>query len=188
MRPLGHTAYKIHTHVTYGEHHGFHSAKNETLTVLCVFLKLTALFDSRHLDIATVSWVLIATALASCTMGVTPAVRYSSTVNRTNSTKYFYREGSSFKQMDSHSKFKVLTVVLIRIQALWDMNCVTGSVNPDISRSVVSSSSGSSNSLNVWPSSWYALTLTGRQYNSFETMEPTHPVTEQHISEDLNPD
>lgn len=149
--------------------------------MLSVFLKLTALFDSRHLDIATVSWVLIATALASCTMGVTPAVRYSSTVNRTNSTKFFYTEGSSFKQTDSHSKFKVLTVVLIRIQVLWDVTCVTGSVNPDISMFVVSSSSGSSNSLKAWSSSWYALTLTWRHYNSFETMEPTHPMTEQHF-------
>jgi hypothetical protein len=48
------------------------------------------------------------------------------------------------KQMDSYSKFKVLTVNLIRIKVLWD---VTGSVNPDISRFVVPSSSGSSSSM-----------------------------------------
>ena len=111
-----------------------------------------------------------------------------STVNRTNGTKYLYTEASSFKQMDSHSKFKVLTVVLIRIQVLWDVTCVIGSVNPDISRLVVPSSSGSSSSLTAWSVSWYALTLTWRHYNSFETLEPTHLMTQQHTSEDLTTD
>jgi len=36
-----------------------------------------ALFESRHLDTATASWVLIATALASCTIGVTLACTWS---------------------------------------------------------------------------------------------------------------
>lgn len=97
------------------------------LTVVSVYLKLTALFESRHLDTATVSWVLIATALASCTIGVTPAVRNGSTVNSTNSTKYLDTERSSFKQTDTHAKFKVPTVVLIRIQVFWDVTWVRGS-------------------------------------------------------------
>jgi hypothetical protein len=111
-----------------------------------------------------------------------------STVNRTNSTKYLYTEWSASQQMDSYSKFKVVTVVLLRIQVLWDVTCVNGSVNPDISMFVVPSSSGSSSSLTAWSSSWYAVTLTWRHYNSFETLEPTHLMTEQHISENLNHD
>jgi hypothetical protein len=80
-------------------------------------------------------------------MGVTPAVIYSNTVYRTNSAKYLYTEQSSVKQMDSHAKFNVLTVVLIRIQVLWDVTCINGSVDPDISRIVVPSHSGSSSSV-----------------------------------------
>jgi hypothetical protein len=92
--------------------------KKRNVECVSVYQKLTALFESRHLDTATVSWVLIATALASCTMGVTPAIRNSITVNSAKSTKYLYTEGSSFNHINSLAKIKILTLVLLRIQVL----------------------------------------------------------------------
>jgi hypothetical protein len=93
--------------------------------VLSIYLKLTALFESRHLDTATVSWVLIATALASCTIGVTPAIKNNITANSTNNTKHLSTDGGCFELTNSHAKFSVLTVVLLGMQTLWDVTCVT---------------------------------------------------------------
>lgn len=79
---------------------------------------------------------------------------------------------SSLKQMNSQAKFKVLTVVLLRIQVLWDVTFVIGCAVPDISKTFVPSSSGSSSYLTAWSSGWSALTLRCRHYNPLKLWEP----------------